>query len=95
MSSFLAEEISEIESIYYNIESHLVTLSIPSELVGMIDAIKAEINERIRELEWIMVFCIPSYDLLKPWKWMLLLHELGHVIHYKKDDFIEKFREKV
>ena len=197
MSSFLVEEISEIESIYHNIESHLATLSIPSELVGMIDAIRAEINESVGELEWIrrslnlirlarkekifkrfyteslrdlyaikhraiilnqlvdivtlythlrsndkyrdsmmalkkfindarayfnelsnlklytlleyaysaiaillkygmMVFCVPSYDVLRPWKWALLLHELGHAAFIvRKDDFIKKFRDKI
>ena len=53
MTYFLVEEISEIESIYRSIESRLATLSIPSELVGMIDAIRAEINEGVEELEWI------------------------------------------
>ena len=53
MSSFLLEEINEIESIYYNIKSHLATLFIPSELAGMINAIRAEINESVKELEWI------------------------------------------
>jgi len=44
----------------------------------------------------VMVFCIPSYDLLKPWKWALLLHELGHAVFIiRKDDFTEKFREKI
>ena len=197
MSSFLVEEISEIKSIYHNIESHLATLSIPSELVGMIDAIRAEINESVGELEWIrrslnlirlarkekifkrfyteslrdlyaikhraiilnqlvdivtlythlrsndkyrdsmmalkkfindarayfnelsnlklytlleyaysaiaillkygmMVFCVPSYDVLRPWKWALLLHELGHAAFIvRKDDFIKKFRDKI
>ena len=53
MTYFLVEEISEIESIYRSIESRLATLSIPSELVGMINAIRAEINEGVEELEWI------------------------------------------
>ena len=197
MTYFLVEEISEIESIYRSIESRLATLSIPSELVGMINAIRAEINEGVEELEWIrrsldlirlmmkeyifkrfytesirnlyaikhrtlilnqlvdiitlythlgsndeyrdsmialekfindartyfnelsnlklytlieyaysaiaillkyrvMVFCVPSYDVLRPWKWALLLHELGHTAFItRRDGFIKKFRDKI
>ncbi|RLF23168.1 MAG: hypothetical protein DRN15_06855, partial [Thermoprotei archaeon] len=44
----------------------------------------------------IMVFCVPSYDVLRPWKWTLLLHELGHAAFIvRKDDFIKKFRDKI
>ena len=44
----------------------------------------------------IMVLYIPSYDLFKPWKWVLLLHELGHILFdAKRDVFVREFREKI
>ena len=177
MSSFLTEELSEIESIYDSIRARLIDICELSELKELVRAIETEINERIRELKWIklksalihpqrnkelykrfyamtlrglytikyrtiilsrltnvitlyvylkdntkynesttalkkfiddvkirlediknlrlytfieyaysmitildkcgiVAFCTPSYDMLKPWKWILLLHEL-------------------
>jgi len=44
----------------------------------------------------VIAFCTPSYDILKPWKWTLLLHEIGHAMFNAKIDvFIMKFREKI
>jgi len=44
----------------------------------------------------IIAFCVPSYDMLKPWKWVLLLHELGHIMfNIRKDFFTREFREKI
>ena len=44
----------------------------------------------------IIVLCIPSYDLFKPWKWTLLFHELGHVLFdIKRDIFIREFRKRI
>ena len=44
----------------------------------------------------IIAFCTPSYDILKPWKWTLLLHEIGHTMFNAKiDTYVMKFREKI
>jgi len=42
------------------------------------------------------VVCAPSYDLFKPWKWVLLLHELGHaVFELRRGEYIKLFRSRI
>jgi len=44
----------------------------------------------------VLVLCIPSYDLFRPWKWVLLLHELGHAMfNSRRRVFIEEFRRRI
>lgn len=53
MSPFLTEELIEIESIYDSIKARLIDIRGLSELKDLVRAIETEINERIKELEWI------------------------------------------
>jgi len=44
----------------------------------------------------VYVVCAPSYDLFKPWKWVLLLHELGHaVFELRRSEYIKLFRSRI
>ncbi len=44
----------------------------------------------------VVVLCIPSYDLLKPWKWVLLFHELGHLLFdINREMFVREFRHRI
>lgn len=44
----------------------------------------------------VYVIYIPSYDLFKPWKWILLLHELGHAaFELRRNEYIKLFRSRV
>jgi len=44
----------------------------------------------------VTVLCIPSYDLFKPWKWVLLFHELGHTLFdIEREAFIKEFRRRI
>ena len=43
-----------------------------------------------------IVFCVPVYDLFKPWKWVLLLHEIGHILFdIKSEIFVNEFRKRI
>lgn len=43
-----------------------------------------------------IIFCIPIYDIFRPWKWSLLFHEMGHAFfREKKKFFIQIFRERI
>jgi len=53
LSPFLTEELIEIESIYDSIKARLIDIRGLSELKDLVRAIETEINERIKELEWI------------------------------------------
>jgi len=44
----------------------------------------------------VYVVNIPSYDLFNPWKWILLLHELGHAaFEARKDEYTRMFRSHI
>ena len=44
----------------------------------------------------VMIFSTPSRDLFRPWKWTLLLHEIGHVLfNARKHFFVTEFRRRI
>jgi len=46
--------------------------------------------------EGIVVLSLALYDIFKVWKWILLLHEIGHIIYpYYKSKLVSKFRNRI
>jgi len=82
-----------LKELINNIEEHLRSTPGPS-LYVLVEYGYSAIN--ILKERNVIVLCIPSYDLFKPWKWVLLFHELGHVLFdIEREAFIKEFRRRI
>lgn len=87
------EPLTALEKLINNAKQYLKDIS-NINLYVLVEYGYLEIN--ILEKHNVIILCIPSYDLFKPWKWSLLFHELGHLLFNKRrDEYIIKFREEI
>ena len=88
--------LTALEKFIDNIKSHLKGSYSVSQLNLYVLAEYSYSTINILRKRNTIVFCVPVYDLFKPWKWVLLLHEIGHILFdIKSEIFVNEFRKRI